>query len=165
MPMNVQLPISDNISEVLVKIIQFTELRRQILHRNMHNLDTPQFVPQDLPVREFAALLDEAVAEHLQNHRLVLRDTTSIRFGSNNAMQVHPQTDAHALTLLGTSRDAYLELQVNKLMENSLNRKVAEELLRQKCGTYPQVPAGDSHATLVSDGPSGGLLTHQDTTE
>lgn len=163
--MNVQLPISDNISEVLVKIVQFTELRRQILQRNMHSLDTPQFVPQDLPVREFAELLNEAVAEHLQNHRLLLRDTSGIRFGSNNAMRVHPQTDAHALTLLRTSRDAYLELQVNKLMENSLNRKVAEELLRQKCGTYPQVPAGDSHATLVSDGPSGGLVTHQDTAE
>jgi flagellar basal body rod protein FlgB len=165
MPMNVQLPISDNISEVLVKIIQFTDLRRQILHRNLHNLDTPQFVPQDLPVREFAELLNEAVAEHLRNHRLLLRDTASIRFGSNNAMRVHPQTDAYALTLLGTSRDAYLELQVNKLMENSLNRKVAQELLRQKCGTYPQIPAGDNHATLVSDGPSGGLLTHQDTSE
>jgi flagellar basal body rod protein FlgB len=163
--MNVQLPISDNVSEVLVKIIQFTELRRQILHRNMHNLDTPQFVPQDLPVREFAELLDEAVAEHLQHHRLLLRDTSGIRFGSNNAMQVRPQTDAYAQALLRTNRDAYLELQVNKLMENSLNRKVAEELLRQKCGTCPQVPAGDSHATLAGDGPSGGLLTRQDTAE
>lgn len=163
--MNVQLPISDNISEVLVKIIQFTELRRQILHRNMHDFDAPQFVPQDLPVREFAELLNEAVAEHLQSHRLLLRDTLSIRFGSNNAMQVHPQADAHALTLLATSRDAYLELQVNKLMENSLNRKVAQELLRQKCGTYPPVPAGDSHATLVSDSPSVGLFTRQDTVE
>ena len=163
--MNVQLPIPDNISEVLVKIIQFTDLRRRVLHRNMHNADTPRFVPQDLPVREFAELLNEAVAEHLQNQRLLLRDTTNIKFGPSNAMQVRPQADAYALTLLGANHDEYLELQVNKLMENSLNRKVAEELLRQKCGACPHVPGGDGNAILVSDGPSGSLLLHQDTAE
>ena len=163
--MNVQLPISDNISEVLVKIIQFTELRRRVLHRNLRHVDTPRFVPQDVPVREFADLLNEALAEHLQNQRLLFRDTTSIQFGSRNAMQIHPQTDAYAQALLETNRDEYLELQVNKLMENALNRRVAQELLRQKCGTCSHVPAGDGSASLVGDSPAGSPRPHPDMTK
>ena len=49
-------------------------------------------------------------------------------------MEVRPVVDDHAHALLQTNRDEYTELQINKLLENCLNRKVAEELLRQKCG-------------------------------
>ncbi len=40
--------------------------------------------------------------------------------------------DKHSKELLEKNRDKYLELQINKLLENSLNQRVAAELLRQK---------------------------------
>jgi flagellar basal body rod protein FlgB len=157
--------IPDNLSEVLVKIIHFTELRRRVLHRNIHKVDSPAFTPQDLPVREFADLLNEAVAEHLRSHRLVFRDTASIQFGPNNTMQIWPETDAYAHALLRTSRDQYMELEVNKLLENSLNRKVAEELLREKCGTCPSMAGWFVSEPVIENESSGNLPTHHDATE
>jgi hypothetical protein len=155
--MNVLPPISDNISEVLVKIIRFTELRQRALHRNLRHADLPWFVPQDLPVREFAEALDEAVAEHLRSRRLLFRDQANIEFGPNNAMRIRPVADPHAHALLRTSRDEYVELQVNKLLENTLNRRVAEELLRQKCGTCPAAIHGDVNETVAGDDPARSL--------
>ncbi len=128
--------IADNISDVLVKIIHFTQLRRQVLHANLHKADHPGFAPQDMPVRELAEALNVAVAEHLQHRRLLFRDTPHIKFGPNNTMEVLPILDSQAQVLLQTNRDEYTESQIRKLLENCLNRKVAEELLRQKGGTY-----------------------------
>lgn len=128
--------IADNISDILVKIIYFTQLRRRVLHENLHRAQEPGFTPQDMPVREFAEALNLAVAEHLQNDRLLFQDTPSIHFGPNSTMDIRPVVDPHAHTLLRTDLDQYTELQIRKLLENCLNRRVAEELLRQKCGTY-----------------------------
>jgi hypothetical protein len=142
--------IADNISDVLAKIIYFTQLRRQVLHDNLHQADHPGFAPQDMPVRELAEALNIAVAEHLQHRRLLFRDTPHIKFGPNNTMQVRPIPDAHAQALLQTNRDEYTELQIRKLLENCLNRKVADELLRQKGGTYA-APAAWDFDKLVAD--------------
>jgi flagellar basal body rod protein FlgB len=123
--------VQDNISEVLVKIIGFTGLRRSLLHGNIHNLHTPGYVPQDLPVLEFAEVLDGAVTEHVQNHRLLFQDTLHIRFGSNGVMHIRPVIDEYAKTLLDNDPDDYLELQIDRLLENTLNRMVAEQLIGQ----------------------------------
>ncbi len=40
--------------------------------------------------------------------------------------------DKKSKMLLEKNRDEYLETQIKKLIENSLNQKVAAELLRQK---------------------------------
>jgi hypothetical protein len=42
--------------------------------------------------------------------------------------------DEYAKELFEENRDKYLELQISKLLENSLNQRVAAELLRQKQG-------------------------------
>ncbi len=154
--------IPDNISEVLARIIQFTDLRRCLLRRNMRDIDAPGFLSQDMPVREFAELLNSAIAEHLRSRRLLFRDTPNIKFGVHNAMQIRPISDTYAQAVLRTNRDAYIELQVNKLLENSLNRRIAEELFRQKCGTCPAVPQTDFDAMLAGDGPTENSSTHCD---
>jgi len=123
--------VRDNIGEVLVKIIGFTDLRRSVLHGNIHNLHTAGYVPQDLPVLEFADVLDGAVTEHLQNHRLLFQDTLHIRFGPNGIMHIRPVIDEYAKTLLDSDPDEFLELQIDRLLENALNRMVAEQLIRQ----------------------------------
>ena len=157
--------VPDNIAEVLVEIIRFTELRRRILHDNIRQVDAPDFVPQDMPVREFAAVLNNAVAEHLRTGRLLFRDTTNIAFGPNGSTQIRSTGDPQALALLQRSRDEYMELQVNRLLENALNRKVATELLRQKCGVCPDVVDWNGEMTLAGDGPLQNSSTHYDTAE
>lgn len=127
--------ITDNIAELLVKIIEFTQTRQKLLSRNINNIHNPSFVPKDLAVEEFTELLNDAIDEHIRNQRLMLRDTENIKFGFSGSLRVVPVVDNYAKDLLQENRDEYLELQINKLLENSLNQRIAAELLRQKEGT------------------------------
>jgi flagellar basal body rod protein FlgB len=126
--------VSDNISEVLVKILQFTQTRHNILTQNINNINSPGFLPRDLAVDEFSKLLNGALNEHVRCQRLMLRDTDNIKFGMDGAFEIKPIIDQRAKALLEEDCDLYLEMQINKLLENSLNRKVAAELLKQKQG-------------------------------
>ncbi len=157
--------IADNISDVLVKIVYFTGLRRRVLHENLGKADEPGFMPQDMPVREFADVLDGAVAEHLQHHRLLFCDTANVKFGPDNTMEVCPVADPHAQILLQTNRDEYTELQIRKLLENCLNRRVAQELLRHKCGAYLGPVEGNLDHPRAHDHPSGNLPAPRETTD
>ena len=132
--MNLASLITDNIAELLVKIVEFTQTRQKILGRNINNVHSFGFVPKDLEVDEFSELLSEAIDEHIRNRRLVLRDTENIKFGISGSFEAKPVVDEYAKELLEESRDEYLELQISKLLENSLNQRVAAELLRQKQG-------------------------------
>jgi hypothetical protein len=133
--MNLLSTIPDNISEVLVKIVQFTRLRRGVLCRNVREMGDPGYVPMDLPVAEFACLLHVAITEHLQQHRLLFCDTANIKFGSGGSMRVRPIVDEYARAVLDANPDEYVELQIKRLLENSLNHDVAEELMQQNYGT------------------------------
>ncbi len=130
--MNLMSLITDNITEILVKIIEFTHNRQKILTQNITNLNKPGFVPKELAVEEFSNLLNNALEEHIRNQRLILRDTENIKFGVRGSFEVKPMADKHSKELLEKNRDKYLELQINKLLENSLNQRVAAKLLRQK---------------------------------
>ena len=65
---------------------------------------------------------------------------------------------------LQTDRDQYMELQVGKLLENSLNRKVAKELLRLKCGTSSPL-TGLPINEITMEGPLPDFSAREDTTE
>lgn len=124
--------ITDNIAELLVKIIEFTQGRQKILTHNINNIHNPGFVPKDLAVEEFCVLLNNAINEHTRSQRLMFCDTSNIKYGDAGRLEVEPTTDEYAQKLLEENPDEYLELQINKLLENSLNQRVAAELLRQK---------------------------------
>ncbi|MBN1393172.1 MAG: hypothetical protein JW947_10270 [Sedimentisphaerales bacterium] len=130
--MNLTSLITDNITELLVKIIEFTQRRQKILVRNIQDIRNPGFVPKDMAVEEFCGLLNDAINEHIRSRRLLFCDTGNIKFGAAGGFEVQPTTDEHAKKLLEENRDEYLEMQINKLLENSLNQRVAAELLRQK---------------------------------
>jgi len=133
--MNLTSLITDNITEILVKIIQFTQTRQKILTRNIINIHNPGFVPKDLAVNEFSELLNNAINEHVRNQRLVLRDTENVKFDVSGSVEVKLVVDEYGKELLEENRDEYIELQINKLLQNSLNQRVAAELLRQKQGS------------------------------
>lgn len=130
--MNLTSLITDNVAELLSKIIEFTENRQKLLIRNINNIHKPGFVPKDLNVREFCDLLNNAIEEHLRCRRLVMYDTEHIKFGAAGSFQTKPMPDYDAQKLLCQNRDEYLQLQIDKLLENSLNQRVAAELLKQK---------------------------------
>ena len=132
--MNLPSLITDNITELLVKIIEFTHTRQKILTQNINDIRSLGFVPKDLTVDEFSDSLNNAIDEHIENQRLMLRDTENIKFGIRGSLEVKPVVDKYAKELLEENLDEYLELQINKLLENSLNQRVAAELLRQKQG-------------------------------
>jgi flagellar basal body rod protein FlgB len=132
--MNLPSLITDNITELLVKIIEFTHTRQKILTKNINNIHSSGFVPKDLAVGEFSDLMNRAVDEHILNQRLVLLDTENIKFGNAGTFYTKPIADKCAKKLLEENPDEYLELQTDKLLENSLNQRVAAELLRQKQG-------------------------------
>ena len=122
----------DNITDILFKIVNFTKSRHQILLENINRAKDPGFLPKDLAVDEFSGLMNNAINEHILNQRLILCDTETIKFGAEGHFTVNPQIDKFAHELLIDNHDKYLELQVNKMMENSLNMKLAIELLEQK---------------------------------
>ena len=130
--MNVPSLATDNITELLVKIIEFTQARQKILTRNINNIHSPGFMPKDLRVDEFSEVLHTALYEHTRSRRLVLCDTESIKFGINGSFEAKPVADESAKGLLEEDRGEYLQLQINKLLENSLNQRLAAELLRQR---------------------------------
>jgi flagellar basal body rod protein FlgB len=130
--MNLLHLTTDNIAEILIKIIHFTHARQKILAQNIKNMFSPGFTPEDLSVEEFSALLDDAIDEHIQNQRLVLRDTDKIKFGPNGGFEVFAVTDEYAKELLEQDLDEYVELQIDKLLENAINQRVAAQLLRQE---------------------------------
>ena len=135
--MNLTTLLTDNITEILIKIVKFTQTRQKILIQNIINVQNPGFVPKELEVNEFSDVLNNAIDEHVRNQRLVLHDTENIKFGASGSIELKPIVDEHGIMLLEENRNEYIERQINKLWENSLNQKLAAELLRQKQGTIP----------------------------
>ena len=104
------MPITDNITEILAKIIKFTKTRQQILMQNINNVHNPAFTPKDLAVDEFCRLMDGAIHEHLRSRCLVLCDTENVKFGAEGTFEVKPILDEHARKLLEKNQNEYLEL-------------------------------------------------------
>lgn len=130
--MNLQAMITDNISELLVKIIEFTQNRQKILTCNINRMHNCDFMPMDLAVDEFSDVLNTAIAEHMRTHRLVLCDTENIKFGVGGQLETRPIINSEAFELFEESQDEYIEDQINRLLENSLNQRVAAELLKER---------------------------------
>ena len=122
----------DNITEVLTRIVEFTNRRREILTRNLFDYQTDGFQPKDLPVSEFAECMTEAVSEHIRSKRLLLCDRENVSFGEAGSFDVDPIIDAKAKDLLKVSTKEYLQMQIHKLSENLMNNRIAVELLKQK---------------------------------
>jgi flagellar basal body rod protein FlgB len=122
----------DNVTEMLVKVIAFTQSRQKIITQNINNLRGSDFVPMDLAVYEFCGVLNQAIGEHARTRRLVLCDTENVKFGECGSFDFRPMIDTQAKELLQECPDKYLEQQMAKLMENALNQRIAAELLKHR---------------------------------
>ena len=130
--MNISLTAADNITELLSKILEFTQRRRAVITENITNVNTPGYEPKDLDMTEFADLMAQAVAEHMQSQRLLFCDGHHIHFGQEGSFQAISIIDEQAKELLATDSKAYLRYQTDKLAENLFNSHVAGDLLDRK---------------------------------
>jgi len=130
--MNLSSTITDNIAELLAKIIEFTERRHEVLMRNIEAVETPGFVPGDLDVADFADLITEAVSEHVRSKRLLMRDSENVKFGPGGSFETTPVVDDYAKWLFENDTEKYLKLQIDKLSENLVNKRTAVEMLDNK---------------------------------
>jgi flagellar basal body rod protein FlgB len=135
--MNLTTLVTDNITELLTRIVMFTQARQKVLIQNIINMHRPGFVPQELQEHEFSSLVNDAIDEHVRSRQLVLHDTENVKFCEDGAVKVRPVVDETGRELLAESQHHYLQRQITKLLENVLNQKMAAELLRQKQGTVP----------------------------
>jgi flagellar basal body rod protein FlgB len=132
--MNLSSKITDNITELLALILEFTGRRQEILTQNIKGVQTAGFVPRDLDVEKFAELMTEAISEHVRSRRLLLRDSENVKFGLSGSFEVLPIVDEEARQLFENDTGKYLELQIKKLSENLINNRTAAELLGRKHG-------------------------------
>jgi hypothetical protein len=130
--MNLSQTTTDNITEVLEKIITFTERRNYLLTHNIEEVGDANLVPMDLDVEDFAGLMTNAIGEHIQSERLLLCDSETIRFGRGGSFECTPIVDKQAVILLERDPDEYICYQIKKLSENFINHKMATELLEHK---------------------------------
>jgi hypothetical protein len=124
--------VTDNVEELLTKIIEFTEAREKVLTENLKNFSMENFVPRDLPVEEFAMAIDIAIGEHVKNDRLAFLDSDNLKFGSHGSFITSLIIDKDAKKLFEKNIDEYLKLQAKKMAENKLNSVLANEMLRHK---------------------------------
>ena len=132
--MNQSTLITDNITEILIKVIEFTQRRQKVLIANINNVYSAGYAPKDLQVDEFSDCLTIAVDEHVRTGWLVLRDGKNTKFGVNGNFVATPVIDEEARKLLQSDTDEYLQMQISKLVENALNQRMATDLLEQKQG-------------------------------
>jgi flagellar basal body rod protein FlgB len=123
---------SDTLTEILLKILEFTHLRQKILVSNFRDSDKPGFVPTELPCGEFSDALNIALNEQEKNKRLLFIDTNNIKFLRGGCFEASAVPDNYGKYLLKISSERYRRYQVDKIIENALNQKFAAQLLRQK---------------------------------
>ncbi|MFA5553147.1 MAG: hypothetical protein WCZ89_07320 [Phycisphaerae bacterium] len=122
----------NNIEQLLLSIISFTKTRQKILTQNIRNVDCDGYCPVDLPAQEFAEILASALNEHVSRNRLVFCDSDNVRFGQKGSFYTKPVADGQAKSLLSKDKEKYIRTQAEKLVENSLNQKLAMMLLNNK---------------------------------
>jgi hypothetical protein len=123
---------TDNVVEVLDKIVEFTSRRHRILTDNILNVNTPGYIPMDVNVDGFAGVIAEGLTEYLQSERLLLHDIQNITFGENGSFESPSAVDHEAIDLFQTDLKEYLRFEIRKYSENLLNNKIGLELLRQR---------------------------------
>jgi len=125
---------TDHVDELLILVIRFTRARRVVLIDNLLHMDVDGFVPKDLAVLEFSEQLHVAISEHISHRRLILRDKPHVRFGRLGRLYLLPQTDQLAKGLLESDIRAYIQYQMHRFLENTLNEEVALKMLRIYAG-------------------------------
>lgn len=130
--MNISQTVTDNVTELLNKIVEFTDQRRMVLTTNILKCNVTGFIPHDLDTEEFATVMSCAFSEYIKSKRLLFCDAENIKFGRGGSFDSIAIVDEEAKTLFEKDINKYLELQMERLSDNLLNNKIARQLLEQR---------------------------------
>lgn len=118
----------NNVSDILLKIISFTEKRMEILKQNIISVDREDYVPMDLDTEQFAEIMACAVSEHVNHNRAVFADNENFQFGLQDEIRCRSVVDHRAGKLLRDNTKEYLKYELEKMAENTNNYSTARNL-------------------------------------
>jgi len=144
--------VRDGIDEILVRIIQFTNIHHNILTDNIRNSRQFGFAPKYVDVDDFARAVSIALAEYQKTKRLVFCDSRSIKFMAGGEFLLEPQIDLYAAELLESDFGGYIELQKDRMKENIANNRAACALFYHKLSLAHQA------GSQVTDDPVGNQI-------
>ncbi len=118
---------------VLEQVMNFTQQRHSVLVNNISNFDTPGYKMQDLPVAEFDAALQEAVARREQKGGagpLEMRPTRHLRWDGSGTLQAEAAELEDNNILFHDDNNRFVEKQMSEMAKNTLRHNVTVEMLR-----------------------------------
>lgn len=127
---------NDGATPVLEALVRYAGARQRLIAHNAANLSTPDFRPLDVAPSEFRSVLREAVERRRAQHgaiggELELGSSEQIRFGSDGAIELTPQTPTGNILFHDrNNRDVERLMQANA--ENMAVFRVATDLLRSR---------------------------------
>lgn len=117
---------------VLERMLQFTELRHRVIANNIANVSTPHYQAQDLPAREFSALLQRSIERQRERNVPVFRLESGFDFrerpdGSLEATRMEFPTTG---VLRHDENNVSVDLEMAKLGKNAILQETVLQLLR-----------------------------------
>jgi flagellar basal-body rod protein FlgB len=103
----------------LDRMIQFTETRHKVLANNLANIDTPDYVMQDMNVKKFQQDLKKAIDRQTLDASPDQEDLT-------------PATDYSQYLLFHDQNNRSIEKQVAQITENTVMHNVSVQLLKSR---------------------------------
>ncbi len=120
---------------VLEQVMAFTEARHEVLANNISNIDTVGYKMQDLPVEEFLAALDEAIADRDRggaSRLLRMQSTRNLHWDESGRLQAEPVEIQNNNILFHDDNNRFVEKQMSAMAKNALLHNVSAELLRSQ---------------------------------
>jgi flagellar basal-body rod protein FlgB len=120
---------------VLGQMLQFASQRQKLLANNIANMETPDYRPMGVSVRDFQKSLAKAVEKRrdqtggLQGD-LPLEDTREVT-QTGGTLTLHPRTPSGNI-LYHDRNNRDLERMMQDLAENSLNYKATVDFMRRE---------------------------------
>ena len=118
---------------VLQQVMSFTQERQEVLANNISNFDTVGYKMQDLPVEEFMAALDEAIADRDRggvSRPLRMRSTGNLHWDQVGRLHAQPVEIENNNILFHDNNNRFVEKQMSAMAKNALLHNVSAELLR-----------------------------------
>ncbi len=120
---------------VLEQVMNFTEARHAVLANNISNFDTPGYKMQDLPVGEFDAALQDAVARREQkggSAPLEMNSTRHFQWDSLGKLETTAVELEDNNILFHDDNNRFVEKQMSEMAKNALRHNVTVEMLRSQ---------------------------------
>ena len=120
---------------VLEAAVQFAGRRHELIAHNIANLDTPNFLPVDVSVKDFQSQLAQAVDRRRDRFGgmrgdLQIRSSREVEQDADGDIRLRPTPSSNNI-LFHDRNNRDLERSMQDLVENVASFRVSSELLRQ----------------------------------